>query len=207
MEKKELKVVCPICHQTTRHDVLAEIKSSGSENQIDWWVTCQIIQCRGCEEVSFRKVNVCSEDFDPETDGLLERESLYPSRAIPRKPIAEFYHFPEQISHIYREVLKAIDNDALILAAIGLRAVVEAICIDQSTTGLNLKERIHQLAAQGLLSQRQADILHMFRFMGNIAAHEIKSPSLKDLLVALDIAETLLKTIYILPHRVKFIRL
>lgn len=51
----------------------------------------------------------------------------------------------------------------------------------------------------GWLSQKQAETLHMHRFMGNVAAHEIQAPKPQELIAALDIAETLLKTIYILP--------
>ena len=36
--------------------------------------------------------------------------------------------------------------------------------------------------------------------MGNEAAHEIVAPKAQDLIAALDIAETLLKTIYVLPN-------
>jgi len=59
---------------------------------------------------------------------------------------------------------------------------------------------IDELASVGLLSKKQADFLHSHRFMGNEAAHEIVSPKPEHLIAALDIAETLLKTIYILPE-------
>jgi len=36
--------------------------------------------------------------------------------------------------------------------------------------------------------------------MGNVAAHEIVAPKPTELVAALDIAETLLKTIYVLPE-------
>ena len=51
----------------------------------------------------------------------------------------------------------------------------------------------------GLLSKKQAEFLHNHRFMGNEAAHEMVAPKPEHLVAALDIAETLLKTIYVLP--------
>lgn len=58
---------------------------------------------------------------------------------------------------------------------------------------------IDELADSGLLAKSQAELLHKHRFLGNVAAHEMKEPSPKVLNAALDIAETLLKTIYVLP--------
>ena len=55
-------------------------------------------------------------------------------------------------------------------------------------------------AASGVLSAAQAAILHGHRFLGNIAAHEVVSPKLRELVAALEIAETVLRTIYVLPE-------
>ena len=54
-------------------------------------------------------------------------------------------------------------------------------------------------AEMGHLSNTQANFFHKHRFMGNLAAHEIVAPKPEHLIAALDIAETLLKTIYVLP--------
>jgi len=51
----------------------------------------------------------------------------------------------------------------------------------------------------GLLSAKQAEFLHNHRFMGNEAAHEIVAPN-RRLVAAIDIAETLLKTIIFFRH-------
>jgi hypothetical protein len=129
-----------------------------------------------------------------------EYESLYPNRMEEREPIVGYEAFPKRTRQIYMEVLKALNTGAPLLSAIGLRALIESVCLEQQTKAKNLAGGIDELADLGFLSKKQAEFLHEHRFMGNDAAHEIKAPEPQELVAALDIAETLLKTIYILPQ-------
>ena len=108
--------------------------------------------------------------------------------------------FPIKTKRIYLETLKALHNNTLVLGAIGLRAIIESVCIEQKTKAKVLAKGIDELAESGLLSKKQAEFLHEHRFMGNLAAHEMVAPNATEFIAALDIAETLLKTIYVLPH-------
>jgi uncharacterized protein DUF4145 len=200
-ETEKLKIQCLTCLQKTNHEILQEIayEDSAPEENITWWSKFQIVQCKGCETVSFRKASGSSEDYDFETGEALVKEELYPSRTAGKRLIEGYEQFPTKTFLMYREVVQALNNDAPILAAIGLRALIESICIEQGTTSSNLMDSIDELANMGLLSQHQAQFLHTHRFMGNIAAHEMKAPRPRELDAAFDIAETLLKTIYILP--------
>jgi mevalonate kinase len=69
--------------------------------------------------------------------------------------------------------------------------------------GANLEKKIDGLVKKGYLASEQADFLHLQRFMGNAAAHEIQAPDESELRAALDIAESLLKTLYVLPELAK----
>jgi hypothetical protein len=95
--------------------------------------------------------------------------------------------------------MKALNRDAPILTAIRLRALVEAICIEQACRGRDLQAKIDALVTTGALSENQANFLHLHRFLGNEAAHEITPPPLEKLMASLDILESLLQTIYELP--------
>ncbi len=129
----------------------------------------------------------------------METVRLYPDRTEVRKPMPGHEGFPRKTNRIYLETLKALGNQTPILAAIGLRAIVESICLEQKTKSTTLAKGIDELAAMGLLSLKEAEFLHNHRFMGNEAAHEIVAPQPQHLVAAIDIAETLLKTIYVLP--------
>lgn len=196
-----IQVNCPECTKDTHHNILTEHKTYSQDKKYDveFWANYQVVQCCGCHNISYRTVTTCSEAFDPETGEFDESISLYPERYKKRHPVADVDKFPEECQRIYLETLEAINRNMLLLTAIGLRATVEAICIHQKTGTNNLNKGIDALATSGHLSKTQADFLHSLRFMGNVAAHEIKPPKPQELVMALEIAETLLKTLYILP--------
>src|SRR5262249_54121961 len=115
--------------------------------------------------------------------------------------------FPDRVGRIYLETVRALNAGSLILAGGGLRAIVEAICIDQKVTGGNLQKRIDNLVARGLLARPQAELLHEERYIGNAAFHEISAPAKTDVEDGLIIVEGLLNTIYTLPGRAKRLRM
>src|SRR5205809_930398 len=118
-----MKVQCINCTTPTNHVVVEETKVSGEEEGIDWATEYQVIQCRGCDAISFRKVSWSSENFDPYTGEEESIETLYPSRTAGRNPIIGHEEFPGRTRRIYLEVLTALNNGAPVLAAIGLRAI------------------------------------------------------------------------------------
>ncbi len=196
------RVLCRTCKHATNHEILFTKRLTGEtdDGDIRWWSEYQVLQCCGCEDVSFRTADRDTESIDPYTGQLDETETLYPSRTDGRPPIEGYENFPAKTRRIYTETLKALNHNAFILAAIGLRALIESICLEQKTKAKVLAKRIDELAETGLLSVKQAAFLHAHRFMGNVAAHEMVAPKATELVAALDIAETLLKTIYILPE-------
>ena len=195
------KVLCASCEKVTNHAILAKHDTTGDyyDGEIQWWRSYQIIQCLGCEAISFRDTSTCTEDYDPQTGKLVETEHLYPDRTEGREPMQGHEKFPVRTRRIYLETLKALNSQSPILAAIGLRALIESICLEQKTKAKTLAKGIDELADIGLLSKKQAEFLHNHRFMGNQAAHEIVAPKPEHLVAAIDIAETLLKTIHVLP--------
>ena len=110
------------------------------------------------------------------------------------------HHLPAKISAIYEEVIGAMNAQLPVLAAIGLRTLIEAICKERGIVDGNLEKLIDGLATSGVVSTAQASILHGHRFLGNTAAHEVVTPKPRELVAALEIAETVLRTIYILPE-------
>jgi Domain of unknown function (DUF4145) len=199
--EKKVKVLCRTCKHPTNHDVLFSKELTGeTPDDIRWWHAYQLLQCCGCEEKTFRDASTTSEDIDPYTGESEISEVLYPNRSDGRPPMEGYENFPTKTKRIYLEALKALHNNALILGAIGLRAIIESVCIEQKTKAKVLAKGIDELAESGLLSKKQAEFLHGHRFMGNVAAHEMVAPNATEFIAALDIAETLLKTIYILPE-------
>ena len=228
-KNQRIKCYCNHCKLEINHTVLSDIKENGSEvidsgfngrlkyeeSTIDWVNDYQIIQCLGCEQISFREQNWFSEYQDFDSDGISVK--LFPESFKNKKDKLEFENIPEIIENLYNEAIDVFNSNSLILCAAGLRAIVEGICINQKIKNGNvsimehgnavikrkrtLEGKINGLFEKEILTQKQATILHELRFMGNEAIHKLNQPKQNDLKLAFSIIESILKTIYDLPEK------
>ncbi len=198
-EKKQVYHSCASCDRDTWHSALHSHVESEYEYRMD--TIYQIVQCCGCHTVSFRKVVRDYESAYPIDDDewdVPEDISCFPSILRGHRELEDVWDLPDTVREIYTQSIQAIKDNSNILAGIGLRATIEAICNDRSITGKTLEKRIDSLAKGGLISQKDSERLHAIRFLGNDAAHEIKKADARNLLIALRIIEHLLVNIYIL---------
>lgn len=204
---QKVKVACKKCARDTNHLVLKSVEESGSEPMepdIDfyWSTTYQIIQCQGCDTISFRSLSSNSEDFGP-TGEVFEQEALYPSRTEGREVISDAHILPSELERIYQETVNVLNGNQPVLSGIGIRAIIETVSKEKNATGKDLCEKINNLVATGVLTKDGADILHKLRVLGNKAAHEVKAHSSTELNLAMDVVEHLLQAVYILPFHAK----
>jgi hypothetical protein len=190
---------CGSCDRDTKHAILFSAEETEDEYHLERLY--QIVECCGCERKSFRKVvtdyenayQISEDDWDVPRD-----VSSYPAVLKGHQALPGIYRAPRLVREIYGQSLDAIKNQSNVLAGIGLRATIEAICNERQVTGRSLEARIDKLAKSGFISQNDADRLHAIRFLGNDAAHEIQAAELDGLLVALRIVEHLIVSVYIL---------
>ncbi|MBS1913501.1 MAG: DUF4145 domain-containing protein [Bacteroidetes bacterium] len=199
-KSEQIRSYCSRCGQDTNHDVLREyVEQFRDEYHCD--LNYQIASCRGCETKSFRKIFYDIEAAYPLEHDIWEVPkdvTIYPKSIKGHRDLLDLSHIPSTVKGIYSDVLLAIQEEALILAGLGLRGTVEAVCNDLRVTGRTLDIRIGKLIAAGHISKGDAERLHAIRFMGNDAAHDIKRPDSSAVAVALKIIEHLLSSVYIL---------
>jgi hypothetical protein len=205
----EHSVECSKCSGKTAHSILAMVDVHGrdgdSNYSFDWQNEHQLIQCLGCKSISYRIVSSNSEDYYQDEYGntvYAEIEKLYPPRIPGVKGLGEeAVYLPQKVRQIYDETLLALSVNAPVLAAIGLRALIETVCKEKEAEGGDLFKKIDSLVEKRVLTPMGASILHKIRTLGNAAAHEVKPHSEKQLSLALDIVEHLLKDVFILPKQ------
>lgn len=168
--------------------------------------TWQIIRCLGCESTGFR---YRFDDFDDVEEQLSGKKthaskiSRYPPSILGHRELDSQHVVPDLIRKVYRQTLTAYAGDAWILAGIGFRATIEAVCTHLKVSGASLEKRIDSLFKNGHISSSDKRRLHAIRFLGNDAAHEIREPSRSELQVALDIVEHLISSCFILGYKAK----
>jgi Domain of unknown function (DUF4145) len=205
----EIDVACTKCAGRTAHVPLVQVHVHGSEgdsnHSIDWSDHHQIVKCLGCRTLSYRIVSSNSEDYYQDENGdcaYSESEKLYPPRVEGVKGLGdEKIYLPLKVKQIYEETQTALSVQAPVLAAIGLRALLETVCKEKEAEGGDLFKRIDSLVDKRILTPAGAKILHKIRTLGNAAAHEVKPHTEGQLALAMDIVEHLLKDVYILPKQ------
>jgi len=231
LKKKEIimKVFCIRCEQYTNHDIIKEyertytpedIPEMGIEFAMGRW---QILQCKGCEDITFRESWVTSEDWNPVTGEMEESVKLYPQRGRELLPIKSFFNVPGSLRQIYREIIDCYNSGIYTLCAAGLRAIIEGICAEQNIKdgpivstkkdgstkterGKRLQAKIEGFKERGVLTEQHCKILHEHRFLGNDAVHNLDRPSREELKLAIQIIEHTLENIYELKDRAEELR-
>ncbi|MDQ3814340.1 MAG: S1 RNA-binding domain-containing protein [Armatimonadota bacterium] len=204
MADERVRIYCRSCDRVTNHFVCyekdAENTSTASENA-DRLPTkkYQTVECAGCETVSFREVT-------PNGDSMVE--NLYPPQML---RAAQNYEtstsrVPPEIAAIYKATMSAFNNGAenessFVLCAGGIRCMLELICADLGIGGLDLEQKIADLAEKRYLTPSHTRLLQDARFLGNDALHEGRIPAQADLDALLDLFEDTINDLYIRLER------
>jgi hypothetical protein len=198
---QKVKNYCDSCGQETHHSIEGIHTYTTDPETYHCMTEHAVVKCCGCDAVSFRKA---FHDYEGAYPGEYNEwvvpitvENYPPAQA----GSVDTRHLPGIVESIYSETCSAYKSGAQILAGIGFRATIEAICNDQDISGKELSGRINNLASKGLISKKDSKRLHSIRFLGNDAAHDIKTPSRKSLEAALVIVEHLMTTVYILDKQ------
>lgn len=197
----QIKIFCHSCGKQTNHNVLCKEQLDSSPDEgYRWAESHYFARCAGCDAYTYAIESWGEDDWNPNTGEMDATWKTYPRSATERQTVVDFWDLPPTVNRIYLEVIGAMNAQLPVLAGIGLRALIESVCRERGIAASNLEKLIDGLAISGVLSKAQAEILHTHRFLGNVAAHEVVSAKPKELIAALEIAENVLKTIYVLPE-------
>jgi len=198
---------CAKCSHSTKHTILLSKVKKDEDEYMDYGKTLYLmLECNGCEEISFRK------EYHDYLETIEDEEgnekpavtiNIFPNQLNNHKTLEPLYYLPEKIKNVYEQTILALKGGSLLLAGVGFRAAIEAICIEENIKGYSLEQKINNLAKNRLITEKEAERLHTIRFLGNDSVHEIEIPSEEKLYMVLNIVEHLLKNLYILDKDAK----
>ena len=198
---KKTKAHCNTCLGERNHEVLFVETTSWYDDDSDFSGRDQyeMLKCGGCDSVILRHSSWFSEDQpdEPSVD-------CYPP-ATYRKDPAWVLDMSGKGAQFARSLLKEIyigmQNGMKMTVAMGVRSLMEYVMIDsvgdQGSFGKNLAE----FANKGFISQKQKDILEVVLEAGHATTHRAYKPSDADLATSVDIAESVLQTVYVHPDK------
>jgi len=196
------KAFCRTCKGVRNQNIKHELKFRGEYDEyIQWIKSYRIIECCGCETISFQEEYGNSEMVrfvDEEGNEEYYTDiNIYPLYLEEGEILQYQQYLPKNIKTIYEETINALKIKAYILAAGGLRAIIESTCNHLKIKKGALTERIDLLYNKNHLTLSESKRLHSIRFLGNDALHEIEIPKTKHLYILLNIINHLLANLFI----------
>lgn len=122
---------------------------------------------------------------------------MFPTREYKLRERKFFFTLPEHIRRAYHQTNEAFDHELYVLAAVGLRALLEAIVADkipESEYSASIQSKVDALRKH--FAREVIDTLHDFRFMGNKAVHSLFEPARLDIHRALNVIEGIMTFFY-----------
>jgi hypothetical protein len=203
---------CRRCGGDRYHTAIAKEQRHWSEDDkfgiggSDIW---SILECRGCQNVTFVHTHWFSEDteFGDEGPEPIVHRDLYPPS--PPRPLPEWAselwlsltYEDHWLVKLHKDIYAALGSGALGLAAMGTRAIVDFVVTSKAGDIGGFAKKLERICSEGLITEIQAKIINAAFDAGSAAAHRGYSPDEKDVCTLLDITETLLRRIYIDPMR------
>jgi hypothetical protein len=158
--------------------------------------------CQGCDTATLQEA--CTAQTLVSDDGLQVAWTydFYPRKlkeGWQRKP----FLMPLKLGIIYQEVVESFNAGLATLCSIGLRALLEGICVDKGITNevaWGLEKKIDKLGEYGHVPIDIARSMKSFKFIGDNAAHRLEVPE-EDLKLAIEVMEEILTSLYSLDYK------
>jgi len=203
METKPQIILAPCneCGHQTDHEVLkVQSKSEGDEHdQYSWTVTHRMIECRGCHFISLQRIVSSTAYDDVETE-------YFPPPISRRKPSwsnQEFSDIPPSIDSLLTEVYAALHANSRSLGAMGARALLDMVMTDTVEDCGGFNQKLDALESESFVSKKQREFLDVALDAGNAASHRGHCPTARHLNLVMDIVESIIAQIYVLPDAAK----
>lgn len=225
MESKmtdRIKIYCNTCKGDTNHD----IKSTHNQSYIDEFedhgqkfigyyenTEFGFLICRGCDTATLQEKwtnsgmlgndgnNVYACSYFPKRKNLGERETK------------RFIHVDKKLNDSYKEIVTAFQQGLEIVTAMGVRALLEGICVREGIddkVARGLAGKIAKLKGSPNIPDSIIDGLNGLKFIGDDAAHRLNAADKHTLSLSIDLLESLLTHMYEsrieLEHKAEMVR-
>ena len=167
-------ITCARCgHANRRHRILYEKTVLALEDDDPVNEHHSSSECMGCESIKYvvSRSDWTGDDLPwkaqetdfkvyPDAPGSNQERLPAINQQVWATDNEEGFLIPVPVWKMYKETIDALNAKIRTLAGGGLRATVEAICLDNQITRGTLENKIDELAERKLLTTGQAQLLH-----------------------------------------------
>lgn len=159
----------------------------------------RVLECAGCEGISFVHTSWFSEITEENGDPVVTTNQFPPETFRPEPKWMDRLDEQWHITKLLREVYIAIQQGATAIAAMGIRAIIEAMMIEKVGDQGSFRKNLEACKKQGLMSASQEKVLGAALEIGHASIHRGFIPSKCQLETAMDILESLIQTWHLFP--------
>lgn len=179
--KQQRKIFCNRCKNKTNHELVhIEYQDLSDWFEYEWDQSdttfrevneYHLWSCLGCKscvlEIAY------TSDAKEDNVGVIWESRYYPkpnNNCIQEK---HFLHLEPKLRTLYKHIVESYNNESRLLSTIGLRTLLEGICLDKNV-GSKRQQLVTKIPLlKEFLPEPIANRLHVFRYFGNNAAHEL----------------------------------
>ncbi|MGD0388938.1 MAG: DUF4145 domain-containing protein [Tepidisphaeraceae bacterium] len=201
---KTVKSYCNDCLQTTNHDLVGQ-RERVWINEDDEGVPVfeekmvyELVQCRGCENVSLKRTYSNSSDQTIDVDYFPPAVSRRRPRWFSDLGFMAFAGPKAEIRGLLSEIYSAMFSGNMRLALMGTRTVVDVALTDKLGDVGGFEKKLDDARAKGWITSLQRKVLAAVIDAGSAAAHRSHKPEKKQMELVLDVVEHLIQLLYIL---------
>ena len=179
----------------------------GSDGEVSWSHTYEILECCGCSTISVRHEYWFSEwdsmDSDPVTgQPRMNRgitEEFWPPQTVRPKPAWMTNLDDEILRNTLDELYIALNSGLSVLASIGTRTILDRVMyLKLGDASGGFAAQLKQMVAKGHIGAHEKDILEATTDAGSAAAHRGYSPTPEVLATLAGTVENFLYRIFVL---------
>ncbi|MFN5764000.1 MAG: DUF4145 domain-containing protein [Pseudanabaena sp.] len=222
------KIFCNTCKIQTNHILLtthvrcvsseegttlelaewAEYPKEGMQNDCNSVCRYSIWSCRGCDTATLQESWALKVTVKKNTNQAFWAYTFHPKRLENHCLNKKFISLPPDLWIIYNEIIDSFNAELQLLTSIGLRALLEGICVDQGITDQDargLKGKLKELDRRQNLPSSIVSGLESFKYIGDTAAHRLERTKMEDLRLAIEVMEDLLNFLYSLDAKANYL--
>ncbi len=202
------KIHCNTCKRETNHELLSshdcdyhEVEEHNGQKMLVWYENTRygFWVCKGCDTASLEEKYNCSGMHDSNGDDIYsytyspERQNKSPRDA------RKFLHINKKLNATYLEIIKAHNQGLEIISAIGVRALLEGICVEEGIddkSAYALSKKIIKLQTVSNIPKSIIDGLNSLKFIGDDAAHRLNASNKHNIMLSINLLEALLTHLY-----------
>ena len=216
------KIHCNTCNLETNHELISnhdrdyvEFEEINGEKAIGWYEKTKygFWVCRGCDTASLEEKWHCHGMYDQNGDEIHSYAYFPERRNTSIRDPKKFLHIEKKLDSTYQEIIKAYNQSLDIVSAMGVRALLEGICVEEGIEdkqAYTLKGKIEKLQTASHIPESIIGGLMNLKIIGDDAAHRLISTDRYSIMLAIDLLEALLTHLYEakfdLQHRAELVK-